>query len=129
MDGLPSVTHSAKRFCWDLAAGRGSGRLWRFTGAGSLCDHRGDRVGEPPPSDCSAFHFKKGQRVALLGAYDQKSLKFERGRFFITKIAVGKFAIGKPKLDLVGLAVIFSDKKMRDASNDGDANRAYNSGD
>jgi hypothetical protein len=41
----------------------------------------------------SAFHFKKGQRVALLGAYDQKSLKLEGSRFFITKIAVGKLAI------------------------------------
>jgi hypothetical protein len=78
------------------------------------------------PSDCireslpSAFHFKKGQRVAL--SYDQKSLKPVRNRFFITKIAVCKFAIGKPKLDLVGLAVFLSDEKTRDASNDGDPN-------
>ena len=61
----------------------------------------------------SAFHFKKGQRVALRGPYDQKSLKLERSKFFITKISTCKFAIGKAKLDLVGLAVIFPDEKMR----------------
>jgi hypothetical protein len=47
--------------------GGGLGRLGRFIGAGSLLDHPSDRVREPPPS---AFHFKKGQRVALLGPYD-----------------------------------------------------------
>jgi hypothetical protein len=80
-------------------------------------------------AESQLFISKKGQRVALLGAYDQKSLKLERSRFFITKIAICKFAIGKPKLDLVGLAVFFSDEKTRDASNNGDANRACNSGD
>jgi hypothetical protein len=44
-------------------------------------------------SRISAFHFKKGQRVTLLGAYNQKSLKLECSRFLITTIAVGKFAI------------------------------------
>ena len=77
----------------------------------------------------SAFHFKKRQRIAVRRPYDQKSLKLVHGRLFITKIAVCKFAIGKPKLDLVGLAVFSSDEKTRNASNDGDANRPYNSGD
>src|ERR1022692_2832069 len=47
MDGLPWVTHSARRFCWDLSAGRSSGRLGRFTGAGSLWYHPSDHVWKP----------------------------------------------------------------------------------
>src|ERR1022692_2028170 len=60
----------------------------------------------------STFRFKKGQCNAPSGRHDQKSSKFVRGRLFsfgITKVAVLKFAPGKPELDLVGLAVFFSD--------------------
>jgi hypothetical protein len=44
----------------------------------------------------STFHFKKGQRVALAGPYNQKSVKLMRAKFLsssVTKIAVCKFAI------------------------------------
>jgi len=34
------------RFYGDLAVGRGLGRLGRFRGAGSLCDHTSDRARE-----------------------------------------------------------------------------------
>jgi hypothetical protein len=42
------------------------------------------------------FHFKKGQRIALAGRYDQKSFELIRAKIFsggVTKIAVGKLAI------------------------------------
>ena len=45
---------------------------------------------------CSRFHFKKGQRVAFAGPYDQKSFELIRAKIFsggVTKIAVRKLAI------------------------------------
>jgi len=45
---------SGSPFCLDLAARRGSGRLGRFIGAGSLCDHRGGHGGRIG-SECKPF--------------------------------------------------------------------------
>jgi hypothetical protein len=44
----------------------------------------------------SRFHFKEGQRVALIGRHDQKTLKLLSPKIFgscVRKIAVGKFTI------------------------------------
>jgi hypothetical protein len=56
-----------------------------------------------------SFSFQKGTACRPSRTLRLKSLKLEGSRFFIPKLAVCKFAIGKPKLDLVGLAVFLSD--------------------
>jgi hypothetical protein len=64
---------------------------------------------------CSTLHFKKGQRVALAGCYDQKTLKLVRTKLFssgVTRVAVLKVAIGKLEFDLVGLTVFLSNNEM-----------------
>ena len=67
------------------------------------------------------------------GRHNQKSFELVSPKFFssgITKVAVLKFAIGKPELDLVGSTVFLSDNEMRSNSiHRGDVNSSRYSGD
>jgi hypothetical protein len=59
MDGSVWRDTSASPFCWDLAARRGSGRLGRFIGAGSLCDQPSDYVKE---AQTGALRWSPGEK-------------------------------------------------------------------
>lgn len=91
------------RVCHPLQRSHGNLELTIARCAGADC-----RDGSKPVEDSksalfhmvrtttSGFHFKKGQRVALAGRYDQKTLKLLSPKIFsscVTKIAVRKFAI------------------------------------
>src|ERR1035438_9292672 len=95
--GLGCLSGSPYR--WDLPAPRGSGRLGRFIGAGSLCDHRSDRIWEPlRPSRLPL----KGWTLSMAGPSRPPNLANVRLRL----IPKPRVAVPKLKLLLVLLRIV-----------------------